>query len=83
MNINKPKLIILSDLADKLLSSAQIPLYSAKHSKKTFTNHQLFKLLIIKSYWNMDYRRFVECLETSTIILEHFGLDRIPHFTTL
>ena len=82
MSINKPKLIILLDVADELIKSVQMPLYSAKHSKKTFTNHQLFKLLIIKAYERKDYRRFVEGLEVS-IIPEYIGMNRIPHFTTL
>lgn len=82
MGTNKPELIRLLDLADQLIAVLQMPLYSAKHSKKTFTNHQLFKLLMVKTYERKDYRRFEEYLKTSKIP-EYLGLDRIPHFTTL
>lgn len=82
MTINKPELIRLLDLADQLIRVVQMPLFGSKHSKKTFTNHQLFKLLLVKTYENKDYRDFEEYLKTS-IIPDYLGLDRIPHFTTL
>lgn len=82
MGINKPELIRLLDLADDLISAMQMPLFASKHSKKTFTNHQLFKLLLVKTYERKDYRRFEECLKMS-VVPEYLGLDRIPHFTTL
>ena len=69
------------DLAQQLLQIMQIPLFAAKHSKKTFTNHQLFKLMVIKSFLGLDYRRFEDHLKTSKIP-EYLGMDRIPHFTT-
>ena len=82
MGINKSTLIILMDLSQELLTLMQMPLYSTKHSKKTFTNHQLFKLMVLKTYLRRDYRRFVDELKESKIP-EKLGLDRIPHFTTL
>lgn len=82
MSINKPELIRLLDLADKLISTMQLPLFASKHSKKTFTNHQLFKLLLVKAYERKDYRRFEDYLKLS-VVPKYLGLDRIPHFTTL
>ena len=82
MEMNKSKLIILMDLAQDLITAAQIPLYPNKHSRKDFTNHQLFKLLVLKAYEGKDYRRFCESLEVSKIT-DYLGLRRIPHFTTL
>lgn len=82
MEWNKPKLIILMDLAQELITAAQLPLHGSKHSRKDFDNHQLFKLLVLKAYEGKDYRRFCEGLEVSKIP-EHLGLKRIPHFTTL
>lgn len=70
------------DLADELIQASQLPLYANKHSRKDFTNHELFKLLVLKTYLQQDYRRFVEWLEVSTIPKE-LDLRRIPHFTTL
>ncbi|NQU79028.1 transposase [Candidatus Woesearchaeota archaeon] len=82
MGINKPELIRLLDLADQLIATLQMPLFASKHSKKTFTNHQLFKLLVVKTFERKDYRGFEEYLKTS-IVPEYLGIDRIPHFTTL
>lgn len=82
MGINKAKLIILLDLAQELITASQLPLYGSKHSRHDFTNHQLFKLMVLKTYLRQDYRRFCENLETSKIP-DELGLKRIPHFTTL
>ncbi len=70
------------DLSQKLLQLMQIPLYGSKRSCKTFTQHQLFKLMIVKTYYCMDYRKFVEYLETSKVP-EYLSMNRIPHYTTL
>jgi hypothetical protein len=70
------------DLAQQLIQSIQMPLYGDKHSQKTFTSHQLFKLMIIKSFLGLDYRRFEDFLKTSKIP-EYLEMKRIPHYTTL
>lgn len=82
MEENQPKLIILLDLAQELITVAQIPLYGNKHSRKDFNNHILFKLLVLKEYLGEDYRRFCDRLEV-TNIPQYLGVKRIPHFTTL
>lgn len=70
------------DLAQQLIELVQMPLYGHKHSQKTFTNHQLFKLEIYRAFLKQDYRRFVDNLKTSKIP-EYLEMNRIPHFTTL
>jgi len=82
MNLNNSNLIKVLTLSDKLLTISQIPLFGEKHSPKTFTQHQLFKLMVVKTYLNMDYRRFVDYLKTSKVP-EYLGMNRIPHYTTL
>lgn len=82
MTINNSQLIKVLTLSEKLLTITQIPLYGEKHSPKTFTQHQLFKLMVVKTYLNMDYRKFVDYLETSKIP-EYLEMNRIPHYTTL
>ncbi|HLC22413.1 MAG TPA: IS5 family transposase [Candidatus Nanoarchaeia archaeon] len=79
---NTNKLLNILDFSQVLLERLQIPLYSKQHSGKTFNNHQLFKLIVLKSYFGKDYRRFIEFLEVSEIP-KLIGLKRIPHFTTL
>ena len=79
---NTNKLLKILDFSQILLERLQIPLYSKQHSGKTFNNHQLFKLIVLKSYLGKDYRRFIEFLEVSEIP-KCIGLKRLPHFTTL
>ncbi len=82
MDIKDTQLIKVLDLSQKLLTISQIPLRGHKFSQKTFTQHQLYKLMILKTYLGMDYRKFVDYLESSKIP-EYLGMSRIPHFTTL
>ena len=79
---NTNKLLRILDFSQVLLEHLQVPLYSKQHSGKTFNNHQLFKLMVLKSYLGKDYRRFIEFLEISEIP-KIIGLKRLPHFTTL
>ena len=76
------QLLNVLDLADQLLRVAQIPLYGSKHSQKTFSQHYLFKLSILRSYMKMTYRDFEDYLKTSTIP-EYLGTTRVPQFSTL
>lgn len=82
MTLENSRLIKVLTLSQKLLTITQIPLYGSKRSCKTFTQHQLFKLMVVKTYLNMDYRSFVDYLETSKIP-EYLEMSRIPHYTTL
>jgi len=79
---NTNKFLKILDFSQVLLERLQVPLYSKQHSGKTFNNHQLFKLIVLKSYLGKDYRRFIEFLEVSEIP-KFIGLKRLPHFTTL
>ena len=71
------------DLAKQLLQIAQIPLHGSKHSQKTFTQHQLFQLLVLKSYEQKGYEKFEEYLKTATVVTKHLKLNRIPHYKNL
>jgi hypothetical protein len=82
MSISKNIYKKLTILSKNLLQSKQIPLYRTKFSKKEFTTYQLLTLLIIKTYENKGYRKFIEFLEASKIP-EWLHLKKIPHFTTL
>ncbi len=82
MDVNTNKYLKIMDSSQVLLERLQIPLYSKLHSGKTFNNHQLFKLLVLKSCERKDYRNLIEFLKM-TNIPEMLGLKRIPHYTTL
>jgi hypothetical protein len=65
-------------LCSKCLKAARIPLFSGKFSKRTYTQHQHFLLLVLKTYLRLDYRRICE-------VAAHLPLkfSKAPHFTTL
>jgi len=82
MSDNTNRFLNILKVSHELIELLQVPLYSKLHSGKTFNNHQLFNLVCLKTSLELDYRRFVEYLETSNIPTL-IGLKRIPHFTTL
>ena len=71
------------ELSSGLIKDSRIPLYSSKYSKRTYNQHQLLILLLLKEYLSEDYRDSVELLETMETLKETISLKEIPHFTTL
>jgi transposase len=70
-------------LSSGLIKDSRIPLYSSKYSKKTYTQHQLLILLLLKEYLSEDYRDTVELTEIMDSLREKIHLDEIPHFMTI
>jgi hypothetical protein len=60
-----------------------LPAYSSKFSRKDFTQHQLFALLALKTFFNTDYRGVVQLLRDFAELRLDLGLDDIPHYSTL
>jgi transposase len=71
------------ELTSGLIRDSRIPLYSSKFSRKTYTQHQLLVLLLLKEYLSEDYRDTVELAETMDVLMEMINLDELPHFTTI
>ena len=71
------------ELSSGLIKDARIPLYSSKFSKKTYTQHQLLVLILLKEYLSEDYRGTVELTDLMNEIRLKINLDSVPHFTTL
>jgi hypothetical protein len=71
------------ELSSGLIRDSRIPLYSSKFSKKTYTQHQLLILLLLKEYLAEDYRDTVELTEIMDSLREKIQLDEVPHFTTI
>jgi len=71
------------ELSSGLIRDSRIPLYSSRFSKKTYTQHQLLVLVLLKEYLSEDYRDTVELCEVMSILKEQIHLEEIPHFTTL
>jgi len=71
------------ELSSGLIRDSRIPLFSSKFSKKTYTQHQLLILLLLKEYLAEDYRDTVELTEIMDSLREKIHLDEVPHFTTI
>ena len=60
-----------------------LPLYSCACSKRTYTQHQLLVLVVLRQLLARSYRDLVDLVELMTPLLRRLRLDRMPHFTTL
>jgi hypothetical protein len=60
-----------------------LPSYRHEFSPKKFTQPQLFACLILKSFFNTDYRGIVAILSEHLVIRKILNLEHIPHYTTL
>ncbi len=65
------------------VAKQSLPQYSHEFSPKTFTQHQLFACLALKSFLQTDYRGVVQFLKDCPALGDAICLKRIPHFTTL
>jgi len=77
------KYIRFVDIASQVIKESRIPLYSCKFSKRTYNQHQLLTLLLLKEYLAEDYRDTVELIEIMDSIRQKIDLKEIPHFTTI
>jgi hypothetical protein len=60
-----------------------LPAYSATHSPKLFTQHQLFAIAALRQFFRTDFRGIAAILVDSSDLRRVLGLDRVPHFSTL
>ena len=65
------------------LATEQVPLYSSKFSKHTFTQPQLVVLYCLKIKLGVTYRELGDWLREMPRIRETLGLKQLPHFTTV
>ena len=73
------------DVATAAFKTAQtsIPEFSCKYSPRTFSQWQLFAMLVVRQMLGMDYRSFVANLESWSDLREALGLKQVPHYSTL
>jgi hypothetical protein len=64
-------------------AAAALPVYSCKYSKRDFTQHQLFALLVLREFFKTDYRGLVELLDDWSDLRQALGLAKVPHYSTL
>jgi len=66
-----------------VVGSAAFPEYSHRYSPKVYTQPQLFACLVLKTFFNTDYRGICRMLEDLTDLPALLGLAKVPHFSTL
>src|SRR3954447_15718752 len=65
------------------LARDALPAYSCRTSRKDFTQHQLFAILALKTFFKTDYRGVAQLLADFAELRDELGLDKVPHYSTL
>jgi hypothetical protein len=65
------------------LARETLPAYSSKFSRRDYTQHQLFALLALKTFFKTDYRGLVQMLADFAELREDLSLTAAPHYSTL
>jgi hypothetical protein len=65
------------------LARGSLPAYSCRTSRKDFTQHQLFAILALKTFFETDYRGVVQYLRDFADLRDDLGLTKVPHYSTL
>lgn len=60
-----------------------LPAYSCPKSPHKFTQHQLFAMLALKEFLQLDYRGVIAHLKDWSDVRNAIGLTRLPNFSTL
>lgn len=60
-----------------------LPAYSSKRSRKDYTQHQLFAILVLRQFLQTDYRGIIEWLRDWSDLRQVLQLQRLPHYSTL
>lgn len=72
-------------LAKEALQVAQraLPPYSCKFSRKDYTQHQLFAILVLRQRYKTDYRGIIVELKDNASLRKALKLKKLPHYSTL
>jgi hypothetical protein len=62
---------------------AALPDYSSPKSPHTYTQPQLFALLVLKQFFKLDYRGTVTWVARWSDLRQALGLTTVPHYSTL
>jgi len=65
------------------IAKQALPRYSATRSRHDFTQQQLFAILVLRQFFQTDYRGIVQLLQDFADLRKKLKLTKIPHFTTL
>ena len=73
------------DLAREAYATAKeaLPAYGSARSRKTYTLHQLFAILVLRQFLKTDYRGIVQMLRDWSDLRRVLDLEQVPHYSTL
>jgi len=60
-----------------------LPAYRAKRSKHRYRVPQLFAILVLRQFFNTDYRGISNYLRDFSELRQVLDLDHVPHYSTL
>jgi hypothetical protein len=63
------------------LARDALPAYSSATSRKDFTQHQLFAVLALKTFFETDYRGVAQYLRDFADLRDDLGLTKVPHYS--
>jgi hypothetical protein len=66
------------EVAEKALAP-----YGSTTSRRDFTQAQIFAILVLKRFFQTDYRGIVQILKDFGELRKTLQLKKVPHFTTL
>ena len=65
------------------LAQESLPAYSSRFSRKDYTQHQLFAMLVLREFLKQDYRGMEQLLKDWSDLREILGLTKVPDHSTL
>ena len=65
------------------VAEAGLSPYSSPFSRKDFTQHQLFAILVLRQFFKTDYRGIIQMLHDFSDLRSTLGLKKVPHYSTL
>ena len=60
-----------------------LPAFSSRFSRRDYTQHQLFAILVLRQFFRTDYRGIVQMLEDLPDLRRRLKLKKVPHYSTL
>ena len=64
-------------------AKASLSTYSSHYSRRDYTQHQLFAILVLRQFLKTDYRGIIQMLEDFSDLRKVLGLKKVPHYSTL
>ena len=80
-SLTKPPVALGSEALE--VAREALPAYSSPFSRKDFSQHQLFAILVLRQFFKTDYRGIYRLLEDLADLHEVLGLEKVPHYSTL